>query len=1122
MLQAKWSDVLRSDLDKLSQLSTPKKAQAFASLKEGERRFVTVLFLDIRGFTAMSEKLDPEDVQLIIDNCFKILTNEIERYHGYIDKYEGDRMMALFGSREASDQDCERALRAALGMQQKFNEINQILSEREIEIGIRIGVNAGLVVTGRIGKGRDQDFTVMGDAVNTASRLESNAPPGEIMIGEDVKQITGDVFVYESLGDIKVKGKTEALSVYTVKGLNPKRAERWERSPFTKRSVYVPRKQEHDAVESAYKKLLEDEGVSTLAFSAQAGVGKSRLVHESLKELSIGRSEDSYVFRITTTSRQGQPLGIFANFMRQVLANKSYSDGLSEELLPVVRFISGDFEPDDRMKSLEPKSLQLELHLTIRKVMEHLSKKSLETYKKPLVVAFEDLQWADPTSVEVLQFLAAGFSEGFRCLLLWTYRPDFVPPKDVVEGLNVLEFHLEPLSEKDTGEILKNVLGDIQLSARDRKVLIKRSGGNPFFMEELIQSLVDDGTLVEGEGSWKLTKEIDESQLPHSVNRILLGRIDKLENAQKQTLMAGAVIGETIPREVLFRVLEKLGFSKEDMDLRLQSLENMGFVFEKKTPGPLGPELSFRHALTRDVVYSTLLNHNKKILHELTGEALETIYSDRSSEQASILYRHFYSAGVVQKAVSYGRMAVEQMLRRHSSKEGLKLIEELRSIQDDFEVNIRLSDTEIRFYDFLGNRSAQLKAIEQLEGMASSGEKKLGARVAHHRATYAIATADYKSAKDYASKGLAEMGEDGKVSKLRMDLHRTLGIAHYSTGDYPTALENYQKGLLLAEKLKDKNAEGRFYNAIGIVNFDTGDLSEALRFYQRTHKIMTEIGDRHGTGSSVGNQGLIHLALGEYSRALRAARESNQIFRDIGFKRGHVATLGNIGVILHKLGQYSEALKCYEEAFQLRKLIQDRAGESSDLVNIGLTYLHLGKYDRAIEYFDKGERIAREVGRSYLLAINLNCMAIVYRKLGEKDQALLEKAHAVGEEALKVAIEHDLVQGQVNALSNLGRTKLLLGKPEEAFEFSTKAMDIIRTRKAGVGGTTEEDAYINHYHISSELKKDDEAKETLEIMVNLIQDRASKIEEEPYRKSFLESVRQNRYALAEWKGMNGE
>ncbi|HLG20755.1 MAG TPA: adenylate/guanylate cyclase domain-containing protein, partial [Bdellovibrionota bacterium] len=232
MLNSAWSEVLRSDLDKLSQPTTTRAKTPVPVLKEGERRIVTILFLDIQGFTAMSEKLDPEDVQLIIDNCFKILTNEIEKYSGFIDKYEGDRLMALFGSRQASEIDCEQALRAALGMKDKFQEINRILAEREIRIGVRVGVNTGLVVTGRIGKGREQDFTVMGDAVNLASRLETNAPPNEIMISEEAKRSAGDVFLYEDLGNIEVKGKSEPISVFCVKGLNPHRAERWERSPF--------------------------------------------------------------------------------------------------------------------------------------------------------------------------------------------------------------------------------------------------------------------------------------------------------------------------------------------------------------------------------------------------------------------------------------------------------------------------------------------------------------------------------------------------------------------------------------------------------------------------------------------------------------------------------------------------------------------------------------------------------------------------------------------------------------------------------------------------------------------------------------------------------------------------
>ena len=241
MLSSRWSEVLKSDLDKLTQWTALRRRPETVRLKEGERRMVTILFLDIQGFTAMSEKLDPEDVQLIVDHCFTILTGEVEKYHGYVDKYEGDRLMALFGFRQASELDCEQAVRAALGMREKFSEINRILAQRDISVGIRIGIHTGLVVTGRIGKGRDRDFTVLGDAVNLASRLENHAPPGEILVSEDVRRAAGEVFLFDSLGEIQVKGKSRPVSVFIVLGLNPERTERWERSPFTRRSAYVRR-----------------------------------------------------------------------------------------------------------------------------------------------------------------------------------------------------------------------------------------------------------------------------------------------------------------------------------------------------------------------------------------------------------------------------------------------------------------------------------------------------------------------------------------------------------------------------------------------------------------------------------------------------------------------------------------------------------------------------------------------------------------------------------------------------------------------------------------------------------------------------------------------------------------
>ncbi len=1123
-LKANWSDVLKADLGKLSELAAAHGKSNQVTLKEGERRTVTVLFLDIQGFTAMSEKLDPEDVQLIVDNCFKILTHEIEKYQGYIDKYEGDRMMALFGSRQASEQDCERALLAALEMRAKFVDINKILAERNIQIGIRIGVNTGLVVTGRIGKGRDQDFTVMGDAVNLASRLETNAPPGEILVSEEVCRSAGNSFIYESLGKIEVKGKSEPVAAFMVKGRNLNRTERWERSPFTKRSGYVGREAEHQRLMATSRELLAaKQGVRTMVIAAPAGVGKSRLVHEFMK--SFGSADRGPMFvRAAAPADHSEPLGLFSDLFRRLMIDKTLFQKVDSNLHLMIHFMAGVAEADGRILALEPQALRLEMQLTISRVLESLSKSAAESGRSFLVVHFDDLQWSDHASMEALGFVGENLQSAKPILFLWTVRPEFPAPDALRKAFHIETIELSPLSENACRSILLNTLEGVELSAGDQEKLVRRSGGNPFFMEELIQSLVDDGTLLRKGEHWSLHRPIEEASLPESVNRILLSRIDRLESALKESLMAAAVAGETVPLRLLEIVGQRMGLDLGAVEGRYRTLADHGFVYWASQEGPLGQEVVFRHALTRDVVYSTLLNHNKKILHEIVGRGFEQLYSGHVAEHAALLFHHYVNAGLGTEAVKYGLLAMDQMTRTYSAKEGRGVIEKLRTlliegteVSDRFQIEVELLEAENRFVDFLGERTAQKNIVEALVTRAREQPSPLlDARVALAQAMYFHGVGDFRKTREYALAGLTSLSDQKGTEKLRMDLLRNLGIACYNIGEFSAALEHYVQGLTLAQTMGDRNAEASFLNVIGLVHFRMGHSEEAVKKYSAALEIIMVIGDRRGEANATGNRGLVYWTLGEYSLALDQLKRSHEVFREIGFRKGEAVTLGNIGVIHHKLGQYEEALRCYEAALAIRREIRDQAGEGFDLVNVGAAHLQLGNLSQALMNLEAGLWVAREAGVQYLMAEALNSLSTTYRKMGERDPLFMEKSRMSAEEALRIGLEHNLVPARIKALSNLGRTLMEQGKLDRGLEMSCSSMKLVATHPTGVEGA-EEEAHINHYEILKKSGKEKDASEVLQALVTLIEKRSVAIREEKFRKSFLESVPQNRFAMEEWK-----
>ncbi|HLG20144.1 MAG TPA: tetratricopeptide repeat protein, partial [Bdellovibrionota bacterium] len=829
------------------------------------------------------------------------------------------------------------------------------------------------------------------------------------------------------------------------------------------------------------------------------------------------------------------PLGILADLIQRGLTLPEIGPSLfsdvppeqkesAEELAAVVHYLAGQKELDDRMQSLDPQALRLEIHLAVRFVLERSAAIAKERGCAPLFVHLEDLQWIDAASQEALEFLGANLRFDAPIFFIWTYRPEFRWSPELKTQFQAEEIELKPLPQDSCRAILRNVLGESAFPSGEEDLLVRRSGGNPFFMEELIQSLIDDGTLQRENDSWRLSKAIDEAGLPDTINRMILARIDKIRPEHKQVLMAASVVGETIPSVIIQDVGHRMGAEKAGVEIRLKNLHDLGFLYPKERKGSLGSEFAFRHALTRDVVYSTLLNHNKKILHGLAGQAYEHVYKDRPQDHSALLFHHFSRAGLKDKTITYGLMAVDQMVRQYATKEGLEvaqvlwpLLKESGNSAHHLDARIRLTEAEIKLFDLLGKRQEQLKRVESLEEMCRSrSTPELAARAALHRGSYFAGIGDFRQTKEYVRKGLDTCPADGGPSRLRMDLLRTYGIAAYSMGEYAEALKHYEQGLSISKELGERGAEAAFYNTVGLVHFNMGQPREALEYYTRAYEIMDEIGDRRGQGNALGNQGLVYWTLGEYSRALEQLNQSHKIFREIGFRKGQAVTMGNIGVIHHKLGQYTEALRCYETALALRREIHDRAGEGYDLVNIGVVHQHLGNYVKAIEHFEAGEWLAREVGSNYLLSENLNCLGIVYRKLGETDTALLSRARSKVEEALHIALEHKLVPAQVKALSNIGRILWALGEREVALAKSTEAMKLIEVHQSGVEGS-EEDAYINHYFILSDAGRGSEAREWLGKLVHLIEDRAARIKEEAYRRSFLEEVRQNRYALSEWR-----
>lgn len=541
---------------------------------KGERKQVTVMFADISGFTAMSEKLDPEEVRSMINACFERLGAVIDQYGGHIDKFIGDEIMALFGAPAAHENDPERALRAALDMMaalEVFNDEHAGLIPKRL--ALHFGINSGLVIAGGIGTRQRQDYSVMGDTVNLAARLEDLSEAGETLVGEDTYRLTAPLFEFEALKPVVLKGKEKPVQVYRL--LRAKAAPGRVRGIAGLSSPMVGREAEFAQTKALLANFDQGRG-GILSVVGDAGLGKSRLIAELnhwrrenyqvdwAEGHAVSYGENASYLVARDVFRHALGLDYEASPAEVATALQTEAErlfaGQAAEIYPFLAHLLEaplDDEAALRLKYLEGEMLHQRLLQATQNFLTARAK------NKPLVLVWEDLHWGDPSSLGMLEALLP-VTQQCPLLLVMIYRP-------VQEG-RIWQFHqrlgqrlgedhcvieLLPLAFEESSQLLDNLLGHSQLPPKIRRLILSKAEGNPFYIEEVIRSLIDSGALVRSDSglSWQATATIEDISLPDTLQGMIMARIDRLDPETKRTLQVAAVIGRTFPYKVLTRVM---------------------------------------------------------------------------------------------------------------------------------------------------------------------------------------------------------------------------------------------------------------------------------------------------------------------------------------------------------------------------------------------------------------------------------------------------------------------------------------------------------------------------------------------------------------------------------------
>jgi class 3 adenylate cyclase/tetratricopeptide (TPR) repeat protein len=816
---------------------------------EGERKTVTALFADIKGSMELIEDLDPEEARAIVDPALKLMMEAVQRYGGYVAQSTGDGIFALFGAPVAHEDHPLRALLAALRMQEEVKHYSDKLrAEKGVNLQVRVGANTGEVVVREIRTGeKHAEYLPIGHSTSLAARLQALAAPGSIAITEQVRKLVEGYLALKPLGPARIKGVSEPLEIYEVTGLGPLRT-RLQRSGGRGFTKFVGRQREMDAMRHAAAQAKAGHG-QIVAAMAEAGTGKSRLLFEFkvqsqsgwmvLETFSVSHGKASaFLPVIDLLHGYFKITGDDDLHARRVKVNGTVLtlDRALEDTLPYLFGLLGIVEGGDPLA-------QMDAQLKKRRTLDAIKRIVLrESLNQPLMVTFEDLHWIDEETQAFLNLFADSIGTA-RIVLLVNYRPEY--HHDWGSKTYYTQLRLDPLGKENADEMLSALLGDGQNLEPLKRLIIERTEGNPFFMEETVLALFDEGALVRN-GAVKLTRSLPQLKIPPTVQAILAARIDRLAPDNKDLLQTLAVIGTEFQLGLISKVAAKPGPELEPMLSELQLGE---FIYERPAVGDV--QYTFKHALTLEVAYNSVLTERRKTMHEQIGHALEEQFASRLEDHLGDLARHYSRSGNRGKAIEYLRLAAYQATQRSSYPEAIAYV----------------------------NRA--LEILASLPRGEQRDRDELLLRVTLGVALMAAAGFDSDELERACTRASVLARELNQTFFLFAVLRGLWGF-HFTRGQMKPTLEISRELMAVAEQLNDSGSIRDAHSAMGAALGYTDDLLAARRYLEQAAaltNVPTALGwrDRFGPDPTVlclTSLGGVLFQLGYPDQALKRAYEA--------------------------------------------------------------------------------------------------------------------------------------------------------------------------------------------------------------------------------------------------------
>jgi predicted ATPase/class 3 adenylate cyclase len=940
---------------------------------EGERRLVTVMFCDMEGYTELSERLGPEEAYDTMDQVYEILIHMVHNYEGTVNEMTGDGIMALFGAPIALEDAPQRAIRSALAIHREMAKFSDRIKEKKEGIPplrMRVGIHTGPVVVGTLGNDLRVEFKAVGETVNLASRMEGLAEPGATLVTEDTFKLTEGFFRLEALGEKKVKGKKEPIRVYRVIAPSTRRT-RFEISAERGLTPFVGRERELDLLLDAFERTKAGRG-QAVSIMSEAGLGKSRLLYEFRKAVA----------NVDATFLEGKCL--------------SYSRGVAyHPIIDIIKsnfdILEGDKESEIR-KKLENglKTVGADEASTLPYLLELLSIKDsridkipmtpearkdriIEALKqivlkgsevRPVIMAYEDLHWVDRSSEDVLKYILEGIP-GARVLMIFTYRPEFVHTWGAKSFHN--QITLNRLSNRESVIMMSHLLGTENIDRDLEELVLEKTEGVPFFIEEFIKSIKDLRIIEKKDNKYHLAKDIRDLAIPSTIQDVIMARVDSLPEGAKDVLQTGSVIEREFSYELIKRVT---GLPDQELLSHLSVLRDSELLYDRG----IFPQSTciFKHTLTREVVYDSILTVRKKRLHEIIGNAAEELHKDSIEEHYEVLSGHFIYSENYEKGAEYSKLAGKKAEKSASLNDAISYVQKRIACLEKLPVTEDVQEKMIDARTALGLYISQLNhPVEAKEAI----DPIIGVAIRSH----------YKR----------------RLSQI----YTIIGVYNlYVEEDIPKALKHLEEAIRISDEANDILSSVLARHWLGVALSLNCEFEKASDYIEKALDITTVAKNLWGISTMKATQSYwVYNLQGRFDLAYQTSEEAMRIAEESGgtYLKA-TAYLAHGTSCLHK-GLFEEAKEHLSKGVDFCERINLFIYHRLDHNQLAEAYFDAGEYQKSKDHYSKAIRLL-EHARFSSSFINLNKISRARAKVmnSERDIDLEALSGYVAENKLKV------------------------------------------------------------------------------------------------------------------------